>query len=98
MLWLWFVLVFSMLFNRFVFYETHQLLNNAIKCVSFFDVYLKNVLKIMLCCLHAGKIEQQQEKIHGIERTPLGTSENDRGGGYYKQYPQRKIFDFLVLI
>ena len=35
----------------------------------------------MLCCLHAGKIEQQQEKIHGIERTPLGTSENDRGGG-----------------
>ena len=48
----------------------------------------------MLCCLHAGKIEQQQEKNHGIERTPLGTSENDGGGGYYKQYPQRKILIF----
>ena len=81
-----------MLLRVFVFYETHQLLNNAIKCVSFFDVYLKNVLKIKLCCLHAGKIEQQQEKIHGIERTPLGTSENDRGGGYYKQYTPKKNF------
>ena len=52
----------------------------------------------MLCCLHAGKTEQQQEKIHGIERTPLGTSENDGGGGYYKQYPRRKNFLFLAFI
>ena len=84
-----------MLLRVFVLYETHQFKNNAIKCVSFFDVYLKNVLNYMLCCLHAGKIEQQQEKIHGIERTPLDTSENDRGGGYYKQYPPTKIFHFL---